>query len=98
MEAVRTTKTRTEAINTFLKESNLKPEDLARYLEQNHNYACVKDTDYDHWTSNEDLFNIQRERISVYEFYERLRIKLLLMRLEEEITLEERNKTKKIAM
>ncbi len=48
MEANTGTKARTESINTFLKENKLKPKDLARYLELNHNYACVKDDDFDH--------------------------------------------------
>ncbi len=47
MEAKTGTESRAEVIDTFLKENNLKPKDLARYLEQNHNYACVKDTDFD---------------------------------------------------
>ena len=92
MEATTRTKLQAEVIDTFLEENRLKPKDLARYLEQNHNYACVKDTDFDNWTAN--TFNKQREKITVVEFYERLRIKMFLMRLEEEISL---NETKKIA-
>ncbi len=47
MEATTRTKLQAEVIDTFLEENRLKPKDLARYLEQNHNYACVKDTDFD---------------------------------------------------
>lgn len=42
-----TTQTRAEIINHFLDESHLKPEDLARFLELNHDFCCYSDTHYE---------------------------------------------------
>lgn len=39
--------TRAEVINKFLKDKHLKPTDLARYLELNHDFCCYADTQYD---------------------------------------------------
>ncbi len=41
------TKTRAEIINQFLNENQLKPKDLARYLELNHDFCCYADTHYE---------------------------------------------------
>ena len=41
------TLTRAEIINQFLKEHQLTPSDLARYLELNHDFACLKDEQFD---------------------------------------------------
>lgn len=37
----------TEIIDDFLKENNLEANDLANYLEYEHNFACYKDSRYD---------------------------------------------------
>ena len=39
--------TLTEMIKDFLKENQLEPNDLASYLEYEHNFACYKDSRYD---------------------------------------------------
>ena len=41
------TQTRAEIINQFLIEHELTPRDLARYLELNHDFACLKDEQFD---------------------------------------------------
>ena len=41
------TKTRAEIINHFLDHHQLTPRDLARYLELNHDFACLKDEQFD---------------------------------------------------
>jgi hypothetical protein len=41
------TKSRTEIINTFLKENKLTANDLARYLEKEHKFACFRDDQLD---------------------------------------------------
>ncbi len=79
MEANPGTKTRTGVIDTFLKENGLKSTDLVQYLKLNHGFDCYRDT--------------QSKKISKKQLYEQLRIKMFLMRLEEEISL---NETKKI--
>lgn len=40
-------KARNEAINKFLYRNNLKANDLARYLEQEHDFSYYKDTQFD---------------------------------------------------
>ena len=40
------TTTKTEAINNFLEEIHLNPRDLANYLEQNFDYSCFSETQY----------------------------------------------------
>lgn len=47
MQTATRTKTRTEIINNFLKENELSSNDLARYLEEEHDFACYKDDQYD---------------------------------------------------
>ena len=39
--------TATEIISDFLHENDLKPYDLADYLEYEHGYSCYKDGKYD---------------------------------------------------
>ncbi len=39
-------KTKTEAIDKFLKENLLSQKDLARYLEMNFDYSCYSETKY----------------------------------------------------
>ena len=41
------TKTRAQIINHFLDHHQLTPRDLARYLELNHDFACLKDEQFD---------------------------------------------------
>lgn len=40
-------KARNKAINKFLYKNNLKVNDLARFLETEHSFACFRDTHYD---------------------------------------------------
>lgn len=41
------THTRAQIIDSFLNEFQLKPTDLARYLELHHDFCCYSDTQYD---------------------------------------------------
>ncbi|MCF6222862.1 MAG: hypothetical protein L3J34_03945 [Flavobacteriaceae bacterium] len=42
------TQARAEIIDKFLNELQLKPTDLARYLELNHDFCCYAYTQFDH--------------------------------------------------
>jgi hypothetical protein len=47
MENGTRTETRNKIIAAFLKENNLFPKDLAKYLEIEHQYGCYKESEFD---------------------------------------------------